>query len=255
MRMVNERPWADVLSDLQEDFPTEKRDSGSVYVKVDEIEKRVFEVLSPGNYDWVISDIQILNIGSNYSISLRGTLTVKDDEGCVITTRTCPGGSDITFQRESPDRVSVEIKSSVAAAASNAFVKCWQSMGVANQVDFRSRKKSSSTPSASISSGESRWYNVRFDSNFTVNVEKMTATADVRVDEKVVELTILKSGIRWLAETFQLSEADVLKCLQTQYGVEQQRPINDAYIFGDMQVYRNKEQLLFKEGFVKKGGS
>lgn len=239
---LNDHTIAEAMEMLCADLPTEDAYDGSVYIPVDEVRRRVAEVLSPQNYDFLCPVPSVSNVCGNHFLIGEATLLLRDDDGMEIKKVIIPVSLDIDFKTEQPEVLANKMASVVSSYASRAFSKAWQMLGVGGgQVSCG--KKSKKTAEKGKKDTQCQWYTVEFLSNMTGNDRRVSA--GVRTGGAELELVILKSGIEWMAQAYGKNASEIVTCLTSNYGSG--KKLTTMRVYGIIQEYNGKKQLLFYE--------
>lgn len=132
-RTINGEAFEEVIKKLRKDFlPTEikkHRSTNRSYIPADTIEKRLNNVLGYGNWDFVLSEPRIWQIGpeKKESCTVEGRLIIYDDDR-VPTVRSAPGAGDFIYPKESNFPTSVG--NAVETAARDSLKRCAKRFGV-----------------------------------------------------------------------------------------------------------------------------
>lgn len=230
----------------------QKKDTDITYISVDEVKKRVQELLLPSNYDFVCGPVQFFNVKNDYSFSLNGRLTVKDDDGQVVLIREIPGGCDVNFMSARPDSLSSDLKTTISSAESYAFVNCWLAAGLASCVELSyKKKKNNGSTTATTTTPIKRTdevFNLEFLSDLSVSNE--TVKGVVKVKGETREFRIFKEGLSNFENNNKagkkLTRQEVLKCLVDNYGVSKARKTFKC--FGYFNDWNGQKQFILTKG-------
>ena len=254
MATINGRSLEDFFVELGKPVDVKKIEKTEItYISVDEVKKRVRELLLPSNYDFVCSPVQFFNVKNDYSFSLNGRLTIKDDDGQVVLVREIPGGCDVSFMSANPDSLTSDIKTTISSAESYAFVNCWLAAGLASCVElsYKKKKNNSASTTATTTTPIKRADEV-FDLEFLsdLSVSKETVKGVVKVKGETREFRIFKEGLSYFENNNKagkvLTRQEVLKCLVDNFGVSKAR--KSLKCFGYFNDWNGQKQFILTKG-------
>lgn len=238
---INNMELAEFFKELSKPIKLKEREDGSSYFPVDEVRKRVDELLLPSNYNFSCTKPELYKIASSASFVLVGKLEVKDDEGNIVLVREVPGGVDVKFSKNDPEKPANELKSLISSAESSAFVNAWRAAGLASSIELKYKQGRKSET-------ELKPYDVVFTSNLSVKGEIVMAEATINGEQ--VAFRIFKEGLNYFENNNKagrvLSRQEVLKCLIENYGVSKQR--QSIQCVGTFNDYNGQRQFIFKRG-------
>lgn len=131
-RTINGKPLQEVLKELTKPFKTDDfmlNPFGYYYLPVEKFRKRIDEVVGIFNYDFTTSEPKITIVGTRPHISLMGSITIRDDNGNPVTTKSTCGGAMVTMVNETNEAAS--LKNDLNSAAIDVFKRCCKSLGMA----------------------------------------------------------------------------------------------------------------------------
>lgn len=137
-RMINGKTVADVIKELAAPF-SEKlfktNPAGFPYLPYEVFRERMDQVVGIFNYDFTISQTEWVVVGDKMHISCIGTLTIRDDEGNVVTVKSENGDADVICKK---DGAVVKSGNDAKTASHDAFKSCCRMLGVG---DYQLRDK------------------------------------------------------------------------------------------------------------------
>lgn len=244
-RTIGGMTFDEFFKELAKDIPVKKKKDGSTYISIDSVESRVGKLLLPSNFSFSCSLPQIVEVGKRKSASVLGRLELLDDAGNTVCIREVPGGAEIQFLQDEPDRPANDLKSYVAAAKSNAFVNAWLAMGLATEVDL-SYKKGKPT------SSEGKCYEIALTSNLSFSNKggKPMICGNAIIEGESVALRIFKEGLEYYSKNnrtgAELSIEAVVKCLTENFGSGRAKKTLIGY--GYFSEYNGQKQFIFQRG-------
>ena len=141
-RMVNGKTLEQLDKELRACFPPDciKKDNGAdyPYIPAEYFHERMDRVVGPWNYDFTITDTRWFTIEEAVTVvNCIGTLSIKDDDGNVIVSKSA-GGTD-TINRNKTGKI-VKPANDVKDAVQDAFKACCRMFGVGD-VQLRELRK------------------------------------------------------------------------------------------------------------------
>lgn len=240
-RTINGMSLGDFFEKMNASVEVQKKDDGATYIGIDSVEKRIGELILPSNYNFTCSEPKREQIGNRQAFIVTGLLELLDDEGNIICRRCVPGGSEISFLKDSQDRPANEIKSYVASAKSNAFVNAWISIGLGGKQDLKFKASKSASKGSDGVLKE-----VVFTSNCTYSEKSNLLKANATVDGEIVAFRIFKEGFQYYMDFYKKSLQDVVKCIVDNYGSGKGRRSLKCY--GTFSEYNGVKQFIFQKG-------
>lgn len=131
-RTINGKPFAEIEKGLKKPFePSDFKTNmyNFMYLPVEKFRTRLDEVVGILNYDFVTSEPVVTIVGTRPHISLTGSITIRDDNGNVVTTKAACGGAQVIMSSESKE--AVIFKNDCDTAAEDVFKRCCKSLGIA----------------------------------------------------------------------------------------------------------------------------
>lgn len=117
-RTINGKSVKQILEELKEPFPgdafKEHPYTKRSYIPVYLVKRRLDDVLGL-NYDFTTGDLQLWKNGSQQNIALIGAITIRDDEGKIVSVRGMGGGSTIIYPNKDDSAGSKSAESSSAS--------------------------------------------------------------------------------------------------------------------------------------------
>lgn len=222
--MINGKPIDQIEDELREEFPEsdfEKEKTKFEYLPVEKLEERLDKVIGKFNYDRLVSDRAVLEAGNTRTVTVKMTLVFYDDERKIFIKKSAYGGADLQLNANGN---AVSIKQAVAAAESDAFKHCCQTLGIgAKQL----REKN-------YNDKNEKKINIVLRSGFKKTEDYIKAQAAAE-SGKEAEFIIFKDAF----ETFEkkCSLEKLMSC----------RPGTRFTFMGVEKSYKNKAQIIFKD--------
>lgn len=141
-RTVNGKSLKQIAEELSKPFdPSDFKQNRYeyYYLPVEVYRQRMDEVVGVLNYDFETSEPRITVVGTKPHISLSGKITIKDDEGNVVTKKSSCGGSQVIMSNTSNEPVL--LKNDLESASSDVFKRCCKGFGMGNAQLKELRKK------------------------------------------------------------------------------------------------------------------
>lgn len=140
-RTINGKSIAKVLEELQAPFPRECIEYNKYnypYIKAEFYHERLDEVVGIMNYDFIITHNTWVNIKEDVMvINCVGTLSLKDDNGVVVASKSAEGTDVITMSKGKVVKPGNDAKD----AQQDAFKSCCRMMGIGDKQVREARKK------------------------------------------------------------------------------------------------------------------
>lgn len=139
-RTINGKPIQKVVEELKAPFADaeiKENPAGYAYLAYELFRQRLDTVVGM-NYDYVISQVAWVTIGEKTHISCVGTLSIRDDNGNIVTVKSATGGADVITR--SSDGVAVKPGNDAKTADHDAFKSCCRMLGIADE-QLRARRK------------------------------------------------------------------------------------------------------------------
>lgn len=141
--MVGEKDIRTIISELCEPFGSDSvkvsDKNGKPYIPAEFYRERVDLVLL-GNYSDDYTELEVIQINNSYTVKVKCTLNIFDDSGKVLLTKSCYGGADVIFPKES-DKPK-DLANTIASAEQDAFKRVCKRLGMGIN-DIASVKSSS----------------------------------------------------------------------------------------------------------------
>lgn len=100
MRLINGKTFEDIereLSEPLEGIVKERIDNGFSYLPVDLYRKRLNEVIGRLHYSVEFSNESVIQVGDEWELPVTCTITVYDDDGKVVCSKSERGGKTVIF--------------------------------------------------------------------------------------------------------------------------------------------------------------
>lgn len=256
-RTVKGKDLSEFFSALGQKVALNEKQDGSVYFGINEVEDRVNELTYPSNFNVECTEPRLVEVGKRQSIIVVVTVELLDDDGKLICRRSNTSGCDISYYRDEkgqdPEKAVSELKSFVATAQSNAYVKCWQALGCGleslSDRSFKNGKKpKGNKPSTAVMDAV---YTIIFTEGFTYDAKTKLLSSKGTVDGKPVNFKIFKEGLQFLCDDYKKNESEIVDCFISNYGPGKLR--EKITCIGRINTYKNAEQLIFKKLEKKEG--
>ena len=193
-RTINGKPVSQIVEELATPFPEVKYNTyGFPYVEYETYKERMDMVVGVFNYDYVLSEKSFTKVGEKSHISVIGTLTIHDDVGNVIVTKSAVGGADIILS--SGTKEAVKIGNDEKTASHDAFKSCCRMLGVADKQIREERKTRKSNVSAPQQEGPVEVYRVQVTSAFKTVKGGFKAPAVIVETGENIMLVFWKSAV------------------------------------------------------------
>lgn len=231
-KTINGKPYAEALKALQAPFQEESfsilESFNQTYIPCEEIQNRFDSVLGVFGYDFTCSELQLIQNGSQQNFIVIGTLTIKNDDGETVVSRSCPGGCTIIYPTNSdtPSKVS----NNAETVAKDSFKRCAKMFGVGSDQlrEIRKEKKKKNT----TKSMEDSLMKAEIVSSFSTN-SKGGYIATVKVDGESMQLIIWKDAQEIIKQTLPMEKF-----------VESYKPGKILTFYGRLSSYGNKPQVI-----------
>lgn len=203
-RTINGKEFEDVFGRLREPFDESLfKDNlyGYPYLPVEVFRERFDQVVGVCNYDVTTSHPELVMVGTRPQIILKAAITIRDDNGVVVTTKEAPGGCAVILNSTSGEAVS--LKNDEETAAGDAFKRCCKLFGMATEQlkNLRGNKKSESTVDRTEAT-PTEFYRITLTSNFARlgKSDGYSASVTVEGSDENMELVIWKAAQEKIAE-------------------------------------------------------
>lgn len=131
-RTINGKSLQEVVEALKRPFsPDEFKQNlyDYYYLPTEKFRQRLDETVGIFNYDFLTSEPRVSMIGTRPHISLSGSITIRDDEGNSVVTKSSCGGSQVIFSNKADEAVS--FKNDLDSATADVFKRCCKRLGIA----------------------------------------------------------------------------------------------------------------------------
>lgn len=235
-KTINGKPYTTIITELtapfkEDEFKVLDLKDPQAYLPSEVIKKRFDEVLGPFNYDFSCSDLQLIKTGTQENIILIGTLTIKNDNGEVVTSKSCAGGCSIIYPTNST--TPTKVSNNAESASIDAFKRCAKMLGVGSDQLREMRKNKSNA--------HDKQYTVKFTSSFSTNTTG-GYFANVKVNNEDRVLVIWKDVQAIIEKTVPMSNF-----------IKLYTPGKTLTVYGKLKTYKNTLQLIVSN-VVKKDG-
>lgn len=130
-RTINGKAVSQVITELIAPFPKEEikdNPAGFPYLPYEAYRKRLDTVVGVFNYDYVVTQTDWITIGEKTHISCIGTLSIRDDNGNVVTIKSATGDADVITRNI--DGAAVKSGNDAKTADHDAFKSCCRMLGI-----------------------------------------------------------------------------------------------------------------------------
>lgn len=243
-RSINGKTFETVLFELEKEFPksafkTRVMD-GVKYLPIEVITERFNSVIGPFNYDFVCTEPQIVQVGTRDHVVLTGTLTIKDDAGVAVASRSSGGGTNIIVAKVTGEATAV--KNDAAIASGDVFKRCCRLFGVGDE-QMRSIRNGGGKRNISANSYEEpdvTMYQVKIKQNFSQFSKGYKTVVDVEGNGEL-ELVIWDSS----------AKKEIEKHLPIAKFIKLYKPGNTLKLFGYENEFKGIKQLVMERPAVK----
>lgn len=197
--LVNGKSMAEIERELTApfnpaSFKTNQSD-GNKYLPVEEFESRFNAVFGLLHYDKVVSPVSFTEIGGKHTVSITMSITVYDDDGNRLLTRSANGAKDIIIVNDTGKPKS--IKSDISGAESDAFKQICKSFGIAveqlRELSFTKDNTKGSHTGTAKKESENGQFTVELKTPFTRGNRFITAQASDQ-NGQMVKLMIFEKS-------------------------------------------------------------
>ncbi len=196
MRTINGKPLNVILEELSANIPEEliKRTyDGYAYFAIHVYQDRLNEVVGQANYNYSEDNLCTVTVNGVTAVNVRGTITLKYDDGTACIERTAYGSENVGVASESESGKAGKpngLSNSVKAAATDAFVQCCRKLGIADKQlrDIRAcdKDKGKRRGGSEMRRGSGQEYKLRLDGAIRAIGEKgFKASALLNGNERV----------------------------------------------------------------------
>lgn len=241
-RTINGKTIRQVLQELAEPLPKEavkKNEQGFPYVSVDTYRERMDKVVGVLNYDFVISHLETTEYNGKGLITCVGTLTIRDDNGNSVASKSSSGGTSIIV-RNSDGQV-VKASNDAKTATQDAFKSCCRMFGIADgQIrEERGKQKKNEGKDSKAASGPA---------SESLNAEKfgIKIVGRFRSIGKgfKADVVIKETGEKAVLVCWQDAVAEISKFMDFNRFIE-------VYVGKELHIYAVRSQFSMKNGTVE----
>lgn len=168
-RTINGKPIKQVMAELSEDFPSEEISSNRYdysYIDIEKMRNRIDEVVGVENYDFVINESHFVPVGDKIESCCVATITIRDDNGCVVCVKSGTGGTNVKESSESGEVIKASLDSK--SAASDAFKSCCRMLGIGDR-QLRSERREKDKTKSKKTSNKTTYNKKQSQQNGTVS--------------------------------------------------------------------------------------
>lgn len=247
-RTINGKELRKVLEDLQTPFEENKFKTdpyGNKYLPLEILKEKLNDVVGIFNYDFEISSPVITVIGTRPHVSLKGSLTIRDDMGNIVTSKHAPGGAPIVVSNTTQEAVA--FKNDQETAASDAFKRCCKLLGMAgSQLKEMNHSGNRNAKSDFPTSEPQMLYRITLKEKFqTIGKDGYCAMVSVEGEENQFKLIVWKNAQEKIEEKIPM--VDFVK----KYG-----PGKTFSVYGTKSVFSQKsgkkeEQLIMDAPYYR----
>lgn len=138
-RTINKKSIDQVMTELAAPFPKLMYNKyGYPYLEYETYKERMDLVVGAVNYDYDLREKSFTKVGEKYHISVIGVLTIRDDNGNEVVTKSAIGGADVILSSGTKEAVKISIDEKTAY--DDAFKSCCRMLGVADKQIREARK-------------------------------------------------------------------------------------------------------------------
>lgn len=206
-RKINGKTLKEVQKELQADFsPNELLINryGFHYLPEEKIRERLDQAVGIFNYDYEISSPQIVLVGTRPHIALSGCLSIKDDDGNVVTKKSACGGTQIIMINDSGEAAS--LKNDLDSAASDVFKRCCKKLGIGEK-QLRQLRGSNNQKDSNFSkeTHELSLFKIKFKEKFSA-LGKNGYAAKVEHEGAEYKLVIWSNAVPLIEKHYPINE-------------------------------------------------
>lgn len=201
-RTINGKSFKDVVAELSAAFsPNDFKENryGFHYLPVETYQQRMDEVVGILNYDFTTSEPRTCIVGTRPHISLSGTITIRDDNGNAVTSKSACGGCPVIMLSKEAEAASY--KNDLESASADVFKRCCKKLGIAEAQLKQLRRGNSNNTNRNISdvAGETvSLHRVKLRETFSTlgkNNSGYSAMVDVEGEREPRKLVIWQPAI------------------------------------------------------------
>ncbi len=184
-KTINGHTKEDMIKLLEAKIPDEQLSrtwDGYAYYKMQVYQDRLDAVVGGGNYDYIEDDLRETTVHGVTSVSIRGTIIVRYDDGSICLQRSVYGSENVGVRSDSADDTEGgqsagdpnNLSNSIKSAATDAFVQCCRKLGIADRQlrDIRNLDKEKGRSSSKKPKTEYEEYRIQLIGGFTGIGEK-----------------------------------------------------------------------------------
>ncbi len=254
-KTINGHTKEEMLDLLMAEIPSDRLDhtwDGYAYYGMQVYQDRLNEVVGGGNYDYIEDGLCETTVHGVTAINIRGTITVRYDDGSICLQRSVYGSENVGVRsasaKDSEGGQNVgdpnNLSNSVKAAATDAFVQCCRKLGIADRQlrDIRNADKKKGRTSQNRQKSESEEFKVQLVGGFT------------GIGEKGFKIPIVMNGERMSVKLWVDSEAyaQITKCMGTVQNFVTKCKDTPITIKGKKGVYRGESEIEATSLVLKK---
>jgi len=245
-RTINGKSFDEIIKELSAPFDVsdfQKNIFDFFYLPVEKYQQRLDEVVGILNYDFVTTKPQTCIIGTVPHISLCGTITLRDDDGNPVCSKSACGGAPVILK--SKDNEAAAYKNDLETATQDVFKRCCKKLGIAEaQLKSLRQKNDEIDPEQPVS-----LYLVRLREAFSSlknrNNYGYSAIVDIKGEKEPRRLVLFKSAIEQIERFVPIG--DFIK----NYG-----PNSELYLYGRLITFNKKNgdkelQLIMERPYVE----
>lgn len=202
VRTINGKSFKDIEVNLSAAFsPNDFKVNryGYHYLPVEAYQQRMDEVVGILNYDFITSEPRTCLVGTKPHISLSGTITIRDDSGNSVTSKSACGGGPVIMVNATEEAASY--KNDLESASADVFKRCCKKIGIA-EAQLKQLRRDSKGNGNDIG-GNARnetvsLYRVKLRESFSTlgkNNSGYSAMVDIEGENESRKLVIWKSAI------------------------------------------------------------
>ena len=140
-------------------------------------------------------------VGTRPQIVLKAAITIRDDNGVIVTTKEAPGGCAVILNSTSGEAVS--LKNDEETAAGDAFKRCCKLFGMATEQlrSLRGNKNANSVGDAEAIPTELYRVTLRSDFSRLGKSDGYSANVTIADSDEAMELVVWKAAQEKIEET------------------------------------------------------
>lgn len=251
-RTINKKSFDNIIKALAAPFDVndfKPNKFGFYYLPVEKYQQRMDEVVGILNYDFITSEPRTCIVGTKPHISLSGTITIRDDDGNVVTQKSACGGCPVIMKNA--DNEAAAYKNDLESATQDVFKRCCKRLGIAEaQLKQLRREGKGSSEDIGGNAQTVSLYRVKLRESFSsLGKNGYSAMVDVEGEDEPRKLVIWQSAIVEIEKYIPI--AKFINCYKANM---------EFSLYGTLNVWKPKNgsselQLVMEKPYVNEEGS